>query len=35
MTPWLNFTTDFQIVNPAIKSFDTAYILGFRLGMTF
>ncbi|NJL43244.1 MAG: hypothetical protein HC935_07770 [Pseudanabaena sp. SU_2_4] len=35
LTPWLNLTTDFQIISPAIKSADTAYILGFRLGVVF
>lgn len=35
LTPWLSLTTDFQIISPAIKSADTAYILGLRLGVIF
>ncbi len=35
LTPWLNLTADLQIISPAIKSADTAYVLGFRLGMIF
>jgi porin len=35
LTPWLNLTADLQIISPAIKSADTAFVLGFRLGATF
>jgi porin len=35
LTPWLNLTADLQVISPAIKSADTAYVLGFRLGATF
>jgi porin len=35
LTPWLNLTADLQIVNPAIKTADTVYVLGFRLGVIF
>jgi porin len=35
LTPWLNLTGDLQIISPAIKSADTVYVLGFRLGIVF
>lgn len=35
LTPGLYLTTDLQIIDPAIKSRDTVYLLGFRLGATF
>lgn len=35
LTPGLYLTTDLQIIDPAIKSRDTVYLLGFRLGVTF
>ena len=33
--PWLHVTPDFQVVEPALKSIDTAVILGLRMMIDF
>jgi porin len=35
VTPWLHVTPDFQIIEPAVDNFDTAYVLGIRTKVDF